>query len=317
MDSRARLFPAGLRPLHQAARPGLSHAVVRCPHKSHRPRRAPRGRRIHVCPQRPRTLRSLQLRQASSSLASQTRAGRHRDHHDPDRPLPSPRDRRRSSQSGGVIRTGPPCRLRPHRVIAALADCTTTLWWGRRGYGRDMAIDPPSPRTHLAGWSTAASASQALCRTPRLLAAGSRTRTARPAHTSPPPHRAGAGRGPRRRPCWSPQSGRRLARRRPRGRRRGVGNRRSDSNAAADCRGEDVRFVSPTYDVERGDFAVAASLVVSESWWLIELEGVGGGEAGVRVTSPASRRSPSRHHRCTRHLAPRYSCHHRPMSLQR
>ena len=51
---------------------------------------------------------------------------------------------------------------------------------------------------------------------------------------------------------------------------------------AASCGGADVRFVAPTYEVERGTHAAAAGLEVAESWWLLELTS-GGGEPGVPV----------------------------------
>ncbi len=48
--------------------------------------------------------------------------------------------------------------------------------------------------------------------------------------------------------------------------------------------GAQVRFVCPTYEKDRGEFARAVGLSVAESWWLRELpNGPTGGEAGVRV----------------------------------
>ena len=51
---------------------------------------------------------------------------------------------------------------------------------------------------------------------------------------------------------------------------------------ASSCGGADVRFVAPTYEVERATHAAAAGLEVAESWWLLELTS-GGGEPGVPV----------------------------------
>lgn len=48
--------------------------------------------------------------------------------------------------------------------------------------------------------------------------------------------------------------------------------------------GAQVRFVCPTYEADRGEFAQAVGLSVIESWWLLEfLNGPTDGEAGVRV----------------------------------
>ena len=55
---------------------------------------------------------------------------------------------------------------------------------------------------------------------------------------------------------------------------------------AADCRGSEVRFVCPVYEHARAEFAHAAGLAVAESWWLLELPGSGGGEAGCPVELP-------------------------------
>ena len=44
-----------------------------------------------------------------------------------------------------------------------------------------------------------------------------------------------------------------------------------------------MRFVCPSYEVERAAHAAAAGLAVHESWWLLELPGPGGGVAGVPV----------------------------------
>lgn len=55
---------------------------------------------------------------------------------------------------------------------------------------------------------------------------------------------------------------------------------------AAACAGEEIRLVCPTYEAQRAKLAVAAGLVVSESWWLRELDDSGGARksacAGVR-----------------------------------
>ena len=88
MDSRARLFPAGLarfiRLRDQVCRTPWCDAPIRhidhvVPHVAGGPTDGHQWRRA---------LRGLQLRQGRSPVASQTRAGRHRDHHDPDRPHP-------------------------------------------------------------------------------------------------------------------------------------------------------------------------------------------------------------------------------------
>ncbi|MEO5710609.1 MAG: hypothetical protein ABIQ59_12390, partial [Nocardioidaceae bacterium] len=50
-----------------------------------------------------------------------------------------------------------------------------------------------------------------------------------------------------------------------------------------EAHGATVRFVCPTYEKDRAEFARTAGLAVAESWWLMELSGAGGGEAGVRV----------------------------------
>ena len=56
---------------------------------------------------------------------------------------------------------------------------------------------------------------------------------------------------------------------------------------AADRRGDDVRFVCPTYEHDRVDFASIIRLTLAETWWLIELGG-GGGEARVTVSLPGA-----------------------------
>ena len=242
-------------------------------------------------------------------------------HHSPPA-TPTPRDRHRSRRSGRRDVPGPPGRLRPDRVIVHWPTAATTIWWGRRGYGRDMAIDAVAPDD--LDWMVEllqCAVGRRSCRTHPSSGGRLPTRTPATAHTSatssPRPER---GRGARRRPCSSPQVGAKVGSSTTSWSATGSGQPTDASSgtpspptAGARTCGSSVRRTTSS----GATCAVAASLVVSESWWLIELEGVGGGEAGVRVTSPASRRSPSRHHRCTRHLAPRYSCHHRPMSLQR
>jgi hypothetical protein len=56
---------------------------------------------------------------------------------------------------------------------------------------------------------------------------------------------------------------------------------------AADCNGDDVRLVCPTYERDRARFASSVGLTVAETWWLLELES-GGGEAGVHVPLPGA-----------------------------
>lgn len=55
----------------------------------------------------------------------------------------------------------------------------------------------------------------------------------------------------------------------------------------ADCGGAEVRFVCPTYEQERTEFAADAGLQIAESWWLREL-GHEGGAAGVEVSLPGA-----------------------------
>jgi hypothetical protein len=50
-----------------------------------------------------------------------------------------------------------------------------------------------------------------------------------------------------------------------------------------------VRFVCPTYERDRSDFARAAGLTVSESWWLRELPESGGGSAGAQLDLAGTR----------------------------
>ena len=56
----------------------------------------------------------------------------------------------------------------------------------------------------------------------------------------------------------------------------------------ADCSGDPVRFVCPRYERERGAFAHGTGLTVAESWWLKELPGSHGGQAGVTVDVPGA-----------------------------
>jgi len=50
-----------------------------------------------------------------------------------------------------------------------------------------------------------------------------------------------------------------------------------------EAHGSQVRLVCPTYEGDRAEFARTAGLSIAESWWLLELSGAAGGEAGVRV----------------------------------
>jgi hypothetical protein len=50
-----------------------------------------------------------------------------------------------------------------------------------------------------------------------------------------------------------------------------------------------VRFVCPAYERDRVGFARAAGLTVSESWWLRELPGSAGGDAGVELDLAGTR----------------------------
>ena len=56
----------------------------------------------------------------------------------------------------------------------------------------------------------------------------------------------------------------------------------------ADAHGAAVRFVCPCVETGRGEFASAAGLSVAESWWLLELPGSRGGEAGTRIPLPGA-----------------------------
>jgi hypothetical protein len=56
----------------------------------------------------------------------------------------------------------------------------------------------------------------------------------------------------------------------------------------ADCRGAAVRFVCPTHERDRCEFAGSVGLEVAESWWLMELAGSGGGQAGVEIDLPGA-----------------------------
>lgn len=57
---------------------------------------------------------------------------------------------------------------------------------------------------------------------------------------------------------------------------------------AADRAGAAVRFVCPTYERERGEFARSVGLELAESWWLLELPGSGGGQAGEEIELPGA-----------------------------
>lgn len=57
---------------------------------------------------------------------------------------------------------------------------------------------------------------------------------------------------------------------------------------AVDCDGDQVRLVCPTYEHDRAAFAQAVGLTVEESWWLLELDGSGGGLAGERLPLPGA-----------------------------
>lgn len=56
----------------------------------------------------------------------------------------------------------------------------------------------------------------------------------------------------------------------------------------ADCSGDPVRFVCPRYEQERGAFAIRVGLTLAESWWLKELPGSQGGQAGLTVDLPGA-----------------------------
>lgn len=57
---------------------------------------------------------------------------------------------------------------------------------------------------------------------------------------------------------------------------------------AAECGGAAVRLVCPTYERRKGEFARRAGLELAESWWLMELEGSGGGRAGTEIDLPGA-----------------------------
>ena len=44
-----------------------------------------------------------------------------------------------------------------------------------------------------------------------------------------------------------------------------------------------VRLVCPTYEEDKAEFALAVGLSLAESWWLLELPNVSGGDAGLQV----------------------------------
>lgn len=53
-------------------------------------------------------------------------------------------------------------------------------------------------------------------------------------------------------------------------------------------RGADVRFICPTYERHRVEFVRGIGLELTQIWWLRELDGSGGGEAGVAVHLPGA-----------------------------
>ncbi len=57
---------------------------------------------------------------------------------------------------------------------------------------------------------------------------------------------------------------------------------------AVECGGAAVRLVCPTYEHEKGEFAGRVGLELVESWWLMELEGSGGGQAGSKIDLPGA-----------------------------
>lgn len=50
----------------------------------------------------------------------------------------------------------------------------------------------------------------------------------------------------------------------------------------------DVRFVCPTYEKDRAEFARSAGLTIAESWWLMELPSASGGASGIQVQLPGA-----------------------------
>lgn len=52
--------------------------------------------------------------------------------------------------------------------------------------------------------------------------------------------------------------------------------------------GARVRFVCPVVEPARADFAAGVGLTRQQLWWLLELPGSGGGEAGVEVDLPGA-----------------------------
>lgn len=54
-----------------------------------------------------------------------------------------------------------------------------------------------------------------------------------------------------------------------------------------DVDGSEIRFVCPTYEQHRAEFARAVGLTIAESWWLRELDS-SGGEPGVQVQLPGA-----------------------------
>ena len=57
---------------------------------------------------------------------------------------------------------------------------------------------------------------------------------------------------------------------------------------AVDCAGATVRFVCPTYERQKGEFARHIGLELAESWWLMELANSGGGQAGAEIDLPGA-----------------------------
>jgi len=99
MDSKARLFPAGLKRLLQVRDDTCRTPVLRRPHQAPRPHHLLAQRRTHHEQQRPRPLRSLQPHQRNTRLDRQNypRPTPHRRNHHPHRPhlpLHSPTTRR-------------------------------------------------------------------------------------------------------------------------------------------------------------------------------------------------------------------------------
>ena len=75
MESRARLFPPGLRPLYPSPGPDLPHAILRRPDQASGPRSPLAQRRNDDAKQRRRALRSLQPHQGSPRVERPPQAG--------------------------------------------------------------------------------------------------------------------------------------------------------------------------------------------------------------------------------------------------